>query len=203
VKFFSASLLVMLTIGLTACRDEAYRPGSLAPDVPHQKRVGHRVVDMVDGVRYVQRAEYEAVVLVVSRNRHRFGAESVHLPLDLVFAWGNAADPTVLSQLKIHQTGRFFFWKTVSRNYPIPRREIISSLANVHIAPGSLSSRDLLFDVREGDLLYVRGALIDLVFEDGRVINTSLTRGDSGAGACEVLYVEDVRVIRRYKLPSA
>jgi hypothetical protein len=38
------------------------------------------------------------------------------------------------------------------------------------------------------------GLLVDGVREDGATIRTSLTRGDSGAGACEVMLVEQIEI---------
>ncbi len=54
--------------------------------------------------------------------------------------------------------------------------------------------------IRIGDQIRMRGLLVDYtVSSDGSEVftrRTSLTRTDTGNGACEILYVTDVHVLR-------
>jgi hypothetical protein len=55
--------------------------------------------------------------------------------------------------------------------------------------------------IRVGDLVTLRGKLVDVEIRDrsGKVVHrsrTSLTRDDTGSGACEQLWVEAVDVER-------
>jgi hypothetical protein len=45
-----------------------------------------------------------------------------------------------------------------------------------------------------GQVVHLTGLLVDGRRDDGSFINTSLTRSDTGAGACEVMLVERVEV---------
>jgi hypothetical protein len=46
--------------------------------------------------------------------------------------------------------------------------------------------------LRVGQVVHLTGFLVNAVRDDGAYINTSLTRSDTGPGACEVLLVEQV-----------
>jgi hypothetical protein len=52
--------------------------------------------------------------------------------------------------------------------------------------------RSQLARLRTGQVVHLSGVLVDAVRDDGAYIRTSLTRTDSGAGACEVMLVEHV-----------
>jgi hypothetical protein len=45
-----------------------------------------------------------------------------------------------------------------------------------------------------GQVVHLTGLLVDGVRDDGMTIRTSLTRTDSGAGACEFMLVQQVQV---------
>jgi hypothetical protein len=49
-----------------------------------------------------------------------------------------------------------------------------------------------LAELRVGQMVHLTGVLVDGVRDDRRWIRTSLTRSDTGAGACEVMLVEHV-----------
>ena len=52
-----------------------------------------------------------------------------------------------------------------------------------------------LDDVREGSIVELRGFLIEAQADDGWRWRSSLTRDDTGARACELVYVEQVRAV--------
>ena len=48
--------------------------------------------------------------------------------------------------------------------------------------------------LRVGQVVHLTGLLVDGVRADGMYFSTSLTRSDTGAGACEVMFVQSVAV---------
>jgi len=48
-------------------------------------------------------------------------------------------------------------------------------------------------DVDEGDVVRLRGHLVDVDLGSGRTARTSRVRTDQGDGACEIFLVEEVR----------
>ena len=66
--------------------------------------------------------------------------------------------------------------------------------ANTHLIPANDAVRAALKRLRIGEVVHLSGELVDGQRNDGAWIKTSLTRVDSGPGACEVLLVEEVAV---------
>ena len=52
-----------------------------------------------------------------------------------------------------------------------------------------------LEQVRQGQVIHIEGFLVDASRSDGWHWNTSMTRDDTGAGACELIYVESIGVV--------
>jgi len=51
-----------------------------------------------------------------------------------------------------------------------------------------------LMQLREGDVITLKGYLIDVDHDSGWKWRTSMTRSDTGGGACEIVYVESIAV---------
>lgn len=74
-----------------------------------------------------------------------------------------------------------------------------SAFSNNHLITNSDAIREQIADIRIGDQVVVEGMLVDYypVNMPGSVRASSLTRNDTGNGACEVLFVENVRVLKQ------
>jgi hypothetical protein len=186
---------VLLVIALAAGwfwwpeREMARTPGVLAPAIPVQQGVGNsgaRLVKAGYQILPLARFELEARVLGVERYRFDRGAELA--PVDLALGWGRMSDTTVLERISISQLGRAYYWSTP--NFPIPRREIERSSANMHIVPGSDAVARRLKEVRRGSLVSLSGYLIEARRADGWRWQSSLSREDTGEGSCELVWVE-------------
>ena len=103
------------------------------------------------------------------------------------------SDTTVLQRISISQRGRFYYWSTA--DFPIPRREIETSSANMHMIPADDRVEAALKSVRPGQIVTVRGYLVEARAPDGWRWRSSMTREDTGAGACELIWVESVSMI--------
>jgi hypothetical protein len=64
----------------------------------------------------------------------------------------------------------------------------VHSSANMHIIPADGRVADALDAVREGDRVRIDGWLVNVEAGDGWRWRSSLSREDSGGGACEVVY---------------
>ena len=128
---------------------------------------------------------------------HRSGVEEHHdglgareAPVDLALGWGPMSDSAVLAEIAIHQRHRFYYWLTVT--FPIPRRDIETHSANMHLIPVSRAVADRLKSARPGHIVNLSGYLVEAHHDDGRRWRSSLTREDTGDGACELVWVETV-----------
>ncbi len=75
-----------------------------------------------------------------------------------------------------------------------------SHTANTHLIPADGRVASALAHVRRGDVVRLEGDLVDVEGPDGFVWKTSLTRTDTGPGACETLYVRAVTIgTRRFR----
>ena len=102
------------------------------------------------------------------------------------------SDSRVLEHFRITQGGRFFTIHPDAQAIEVSAA-LISS-ANVHLIPESDTVRRELLRVRPGHIVGLQGKLVNASRPDGYRWNSSLTRADSGAGACELLYVEAVSI---------
>jgi hypothetical protein len=125
---------------------------------------------------------------VLSRENYGSGRESELSPTDLALGWGRMREDAVLARLDISQSGRWYRYRW-SDAPPNPVDEIVRSSANMHVIPGSDVVARALGGVREGDRVRMDGWLVEAAAPDGWTWRSSLSRTDSGEGACEVVYV--------------
>jgi hypothetical protein len=137
------------------------------------------------------RAHYDITARVLGNESYRVDALSALVPEDLALGWGPMSDNRVLNTMDISQGARFYSWRPHA-DTPIPRDAIITHSANTHVIPADASIQKQLARVRVGEVVRLTGSLVDATRDDGASIHTSLTRSDTGAGACEVLLVESV-----------
>ena len=155
---------------------------SLAQPV-HFELAGHRVQAM---------ASFDITARVLGVARYSVDRAAQISPMDFALGWGRMSDSAVLDRVDISQSGRFYFWRV--REFPIPRREMETSSANMHLIPASEQVGSQLRAVRVGHIVRLRGYLVEVHGRDGWRWVSSLTRTDTGAGACEVIWVEAVEV---------
>lgn len=125
---------------------------------------------------------------VLGRKRYSQGEEARFSPLDLALGWGPMRETAVLQQLDISQSGRWYHYRW-SGQAPIPPGEIVRSSANMHMIPANDGVARALRGVREGDRIRLQGWLVNIEAADGWRWRSSLTRDDTGNGACELVYV--------------
>lgn len=174
-------------------------PGVLAPDDPVQKLIPERALGELAGYQLNAVAEYALTARVLSTRSYAHDRGSKLVPVDVAAGWGRMSDRRVLEQLEISQAFRFFFYEWRGAP-PIPQQEIIAHAANMHIIPANREVAAAVSRLHPGEVVTMRGALVNARGEGGHVWNTSLSREDSGAGACELFYVE---TLIRAPQPSA
>lgn len=187
-----AALVVAGLYRWYSTREVERASGVLAADEPEQSDI--RAAERIDrdGFRLVPRAEFSAKVRVLHREDYSLGPLAKLVPTDFAVGWGPMSDSSVLASIEISQGNRFYYWRTES--WPIERRQIEIHSANWHVIPENASVRDTLSRLRAGSLVEFRGRLVDIEGKEGGM-RTSLTREDTGAGACEILLASWARVM--------
>jgi len=195
LKSWLAVLLVLIGIGyfthnkLVQKRLDSYGPVAKqtiqkSTDAQAIKRVGY-VIEPV--------ARYEIRAKVLSTERYRIGREAELSPVDFVLGWGPMSDNTVTEKLNITQSNRWYHYSW-SGSPPIDPAIIVRTSANTHLVPADDNVRTRLLNVRSGEIVNLKGYLINIKHPDGWSWRSSLTREDSGAGSCELMWVAEVAV---------
>lgn len=174
-------------------RPVARAAGVIAPDDPVQVELDapQSPITLEDATLHPL-ARFSLTARVLSREDYRFDAESDLSPTDLALGWGRMSDSAVLRDIDVSQSGRFYYWQV--RSFPIPRREIETHSANMHMIPANAVIAHALKRVRAGDVVTLEGMLVEADKPDGWRWRSSMTRTDTGAGACEVVYVQDLLI---------
>ncbi|HEX4153815.1 MAG TPA: hypothetical protein VHY75_16530 [Steroidobacteraceae bacterium] len=170
--------------------------GISAPRDPVQVEVPNGPSTRIGQWTLKVRAHYRITAKILSVERYHWDALSALIPEDLALGWGPMSDNRTLKIVDISQSNRFYYWH-VPAGSPLSTQAIISHSANTHVIPAdALAARDLN-RLRPGETVTLTGDLVDAVRDDGASIHTSMTRTDTGAGACEVMLVRDVEVAGR------
>lgn len=174
-------------------RPIAHGLGVLVAEAPNQQALTESSRPLAKGkVAIKPLAAFSMSARVLGRADYRWDRESELVPTDFALGWGRMSDSAVLAKIDISQSSRFYFWQV--RQFPIPEREIIESSANMHLIAADDGVRDAIARTRVGDVVTFDGYLVEADWPDGRKWVSSLTRSDSGAGACELVWVENFAV---------
>ena len=190
-------LLALATAGLwqgvNSWQLRAVHPadGPIAPDEPRQTDLESAPVTTLGHWRLTPRARYDITARILGREDYHFDALADLVPEDLALGWGPMSDNRVLQAFEITQGARFYSWRP-KQTLPIPRQAVIEHSANTHVIPADAVVARELKRLRVGQVVHLAGYLVNGIRDDGAYINTSLTRSDSGPGACEVMLVEEV-----------
>lgn len=169
-------------------------PGVMASEIPLQQSLSPPLSLQHDGFTVNKVATFRIKAKVLSKENYRFDRGAEISPTDLTLGWGNMSDESVLDKIEISQSGRFYYWRVES--FPISHQEIVSSSANMHLIPADASAKHSIDQIRKGDIVEISGSLVNIVSNnEGWYWNSSLTRSDSGAGACELIWVDDVYIV--------
>jgi len=167
-----------------------YGEGIVAPQVPIQKKVENVEPFAFKNYTITPLQNFNIEARVLSKEKYRFDKEADLSPIDLALGWGKMSDEGILKNIDITQSGRWYHWHT--DRFPIPRREIETYSANMHMIPASKEIEKNLSKIRKGDVVMIQGYLVRVDAKDGYYWVSSLSRKDTGAHACEVVFVKSI-----------
>ena len=168
--------------------------GEIAPTDPQQVAIDAPEPIKLGRWTLTPRAHYVIIARVLGHEHYRFDSLADLIPEDLALGWGPMSDNAVLKGIDISQSGRFYFWKEADAP-TLDRDAIALHSANTHVIPTDSTTARQLSRIRVGQVVQLTGDLVDGTRDDGRWIKSSLTRNDTGAGACEVLLVRNVELV--------
>ena len=167
-------------------------PGVLVSAEPVQVDPGSAPMFEKPGYQIKPLAKYEIKARVLSSERYRWDPGADLVPVDLAVGWGAMSDTAVLDQLDIWQSGRWYQWRPKAS--AIPQAEITNHSANMHLIAADKSVAKQISRVRSGQVVTMKGYLVEASRADGFTWRSSLSRTDSGAGACELMWVTEFSI---------
>ncbi len=169
-------------------RPVARVPGVLVPEAPRQLALADPRPFRHEDFQIQPLARYELQARVLSRRDYGFDAGAALAPTDLALGWQRMSDSAVLERMRIDQGARWYTWR--ADEPPLPIDEITRSSANTHVIPANDAVAAALKQVRAGSVVRIEGLLVEANRDDGWRWRSSLSREDSGGGACELVWVE-------------
>lgn len=143
-------------------------------------------------------ADYELWGLVVSHNDIESFMDFVHDASsvdtkDLCVIWGPNLETNDFQQIEF-TSGDF----TCFFQFPSGVDFRFDSISNNHLITDNQSIRDVIANIRVGDQVHILGSLVNYQ-EAGTTFwrRSSTKRRDSGNGACEVIFVDEIEIIEQ------
>ena len=194
-KFFILLLIVVVGWEFYNRPDQiSLGPGVTVTEVPKQENIESSISYTNDDYTITAIATFRIKAKVLSKENYYIDRESDLSPVDLALGWGNMSDERILENIEISQSGRFYRWQVDA--FPIPRREIETHSANMHLIPASDAVNRVIERVRKGDIIEISGSLVNVMSNsDGWHWESSRTRNDTGKGACELIWVESAHIV--------
>ena len=192
--------LLILSVALLGAVDhwrmrEVHRsPGMLVAAEPVQHPLDTMAPFEHLGHALQPRARIALTARVLSGERYWVDRGSRLMPRDLALGWSSMSDTATLGQFRIQQRGRFYFYRPLMPLSADDMMVAARSSANMHLIPATRAIRRAILRARVGQLVEIEGVLVDVRGPDGWQLRTSMTRDDTGAGACEIIFVEHFAV---------
>jgi len=190
-------ILSFVILGYLFIQDRGMQPIAHSPGILVQERPVQVDLEssgfMLDDFHVTRKARFEIRARVLSTEPYYMHKEGDLSPIDLALGWGVMSDQAVLNHIDISQSSRWYRTR-YELPPPVPEQQIISSSSNMHMIPSRKDIARSLKKLREGDIITLRGYLVDVDHDSGWYWRTSMSRTDTGSGACEIVYVESLLV---------
>ena len=169
----------------------SYPAGVLVESAPEQIAIGGDQAPIEHGEYHLKPlARFSLDARILHRKVYSYDREAKLVPVDLAVGWGPMSDQAVLDRITISQSTRFY-WYEYQLPPPIPKEQIIAHSTNLHVIPATPAVASFCKSLRQGELIHLEGALVEATGPAIGTWRSSLSRTDTGNGACELMLVED------------
>jgi len=192
--------MIILTMGVLAFiffpRETpiTYPPGILVEEYPTRFKLGHEEIRLIDDYVIKSLAGVKIKARVLGKEGYSFDRESDLAPYDLALGWGPMSDEEYLSKLEITQGRRWYHWKKLDPS--TDNRTVIINSSNMHMIPSNEEIQDILDRIIVGNLIEIEGYLVEVKATDNWKWKSSMSWEDTGGGACELVYIEKLKILR-------
>jgi len=143
-------------------------------------------------------AEYTIEGVVKSKEAYSDYTSAIS-KYDVAMAWGELNQEEADEEIHYSQSGRWYYYR-YSEDCPVTMDYIASHSANVHLIHKDKEILKKIKRIRKEDYVRFEGYLVKVNYENGPW-ESSLSRTDTGDGACEVLYVTSVEIFDKKDYP--
>ncbi|NGP87903.1 hypothetical protein [Fodinibius halophilus] len=174
-------------------RPVTHGPGVVAPETPVQKTTYNR--DKIDYKEFtiIPKAKLKLEARILSIQQYYFDKYTDLTPTDVVFGWGPMSDETNLESLMVRQSERSFYWEMARP--PLKQQKMWKHAANMHLIGSTQKIRDKISSLRQGQIVQVKGFLVNVSSPEGWELKTSLTRDDIGDDSSEVVWIKSLTIL--------
>ncbi|MCG7531001.1 hypothetical protein MHM98_06520 [Psychrobium sp. MM17-31] len=161
----------------------------------------------MSGINYKVEPLYDYTLygMVVSLKQHNgdsglHRAWGDHLNIaDLCVVWSDTAFSPLLHKIEFWNGQFTCFTRTSNMNaWALFKGH---QLSNNHLITESSYLRNKIKDIQIGDQIQIKGWLANYQNDRGNKRGTSITRTDTGNGACETIYVNEIKILKPYHSP--
>ena len=175
-------------------RPVRYPAGMLVGEAPRQDpAVDRQPWTLKDGSRVVPLARYDIKARLLHRERYRFDAMADISPVDFGVGWYRMSDQSVIDGYAFSNSTRFL---TCVHPDGDQAGMDAGSIANMHMLPANDRVRERMLSFRAGEIFHARGYLVSVERPGMNPWTSSLSRDDTGMGACEIMWVEEIRPVK-------
>lgn len=191
----ASSALLALALAIFAYfylhRPISYPAGVLIASEPRQIVISDTPAPIEHGEYHLKPlARFSIDARILHRKRYGYDRQAKLAPVDLAVGWGPMSDQAVLDRITISQSMRFY-WYEYELPPPIPKEQIISHSTNLHVIPATKAVTSFCKSLRQGELVRLEGELVEATGPEIASWRSSLSRTDTGNGACELMLVQE------------
>src|SRR5581483_1283428 len=187
-------LLVVIVVAMAAVffprREVRTQPGMLVAEEPDQRLIANGTPWDDGDFHILPLANYHISARLLSVRHYWLGKQAQLSPVDFAVGWGIMSDQAVLDSFSFSQGSRYLSIRQKGRDLPAPKEEVLSHFANMHLIPANPQVAADLKKAAEGKIVTLDGYLIEATASGGWRWRSSLSRTDTGPGACELMWVD-------------
>ncbi len=141
-------------------------------------------------------ARYKISGIIIAKNTYFFknyGAEIS--PIDIGIAWGKMAEPEYDKYMHYSSSSRTLHWN-YKKSFPFTYTFLNSHVSHNHIIPATKNILNVIKSCKIKETVSLEGYLVNVFKEKNSRFKwyTSTSRYDTENGACEIMYVNKIRV---------
>ena len=172
----------------------SHPPGILIAEEPVQGPVpAGRGFWQSEATNFRALASYSIKSRVLHTERYCWDTISDNAPLDLGVGWGVMSDETYATRCDFTNAGRYLNWTWSGEGFP--ENAASRSMVNMHMLPANDRVLDRLLSLRRGQLFHAQEYLVEVTRPGMSPWTSSLSRLDTGDGACEIMWVESLSLV--------